>query len=127
MSYLANEEGPVTLVMDLHIVHDRFGSTSDPSFNGHLHYPNDIDRSLNEDAVDKIRKYHVVYNNNPSSCVSFMNIIDSTFSSQFRAKVGNILTKAETLKITFLTKVETLKITLIIDDVPVGRSLRCSF
>ncbi len=27
--------------------------SSDPSINGHLHYPNDVDRSLNEDAVDK--------------------------------------------------------------------------
>jgi hypothetical protein len=44
VSYLANEVGPVPLVMDLHIVHDRFGSTSDPSLNGHLHYPNDIDK-----------------------------------------------------------------------------------
>ena len=47
-SYLVNESGPVALVLDLHITHDRFGSRSDPSFNGHLHYPNDIDRSLNE-------------------------------------------------------------------------------
>jgi hypothetical protein len=28
--------------------HDRFGSSSDPSLNGHLHYPNDVDKSLNE-------------------------------------------------------------------------------
>jgi hypothetical protein len=28
--------------------HDRFGSSSDPSLNGHLHYSNDLDRSLNE-------------------------------------------------------------------------------
>jgi hypothetical protein len=33
------------------------GSSSDLNLNGHLHYPNDIDRSLNETAVDKIRKY----------------------------------------------------------------------
>ena len=30
-SYLANESDPVPLVMDLRIVHDRFGSISDPS------------------------------------------------------------------------------------------------
>jgi hypothetical protein len=27
---------------------DRYGGSSDPSLNGHIHYPNDIDRSLNE-------------------------------------------------------------------------------
>ncbi len=37
--YLANAAGPVPLVMDLRIAHDRFGSSSDPSLNGHLHYP----------------------------------------------------------------------------------------
>ncbi len=35
---LANVVGPVSLVMDLRIVHDRFGRTSDPTFNGNLHY-----------------------------------------------------------------------------------------
>ena len=49
--YLANASGPVSLVLDLRI--DRFGSSSDRRLNrnGHLHYPNDIDRSLNEAAV----------------------------------------------------------------------------
>ncbi len=55
--YLPNATGPVPLVVDLRIAHDRFGSISDPSLNGHLHYPNDIDKSLNEAADDKIRKY----------------------------------------------------------------------
>ena len=41
---------------------DRFGSSSDPSPNGHLHYPMDIDRSINETAADKIRKYRADYN-----------------------------------------------------------------
>ncbi len=39
--------GLVLLVVDLRNTHDRFGSSSDPSLNGHLHYPNDIVRSLN--------------------------------------------------------------------------------
>ena len=64
--------------MDLLIVHDRFGSSSDPSLNGHLHYPNDIDKSLNETVTDKIRKYHADYNNNPPITVSFMSPIAST-------------------------------------------------
>ncbi len=70
--------GPVPLLLDLHIDHDRFGSRSDPSLNGHLHYPNDIDKSLNEVVTDKIRKYRADYNNNPPSGVSFMSVIPST-------------------------------------------------
>jgi hypothetical protein len=56
-AYLANAAGLVLLVLDLRIAHERFGSSSDPSINGHLQYPNDVDRSLNEAAADKIRKY----------------------------------------------------------------------
>jgi hypothetical protein len=69
--------GPVSLVLDLHITHDRFGSSSDLSINGHLHYPSDVDRSLNETVTDKIRKYHTDYNNNPPNSISFMSV--STF------------------------------------------------
>jgi hypothetical protein len=45
------ECGTVPLVLDLRIAHDRFGSSSDPSINGQLHYPNDVDRSLHEVAA----------------------------------------------------------------------------
>jgi hypothetical protein len=38
----------------------------------------DIDRSLNEAAADKIRKYRADYNNNPPSVVSFTSPIPST-------------------------------------------------
>jgi hypothetical protein len=76
--YLPNEAGPVPLVLDLHIAHDRFGRSSDLSLNGNLRYPNDIDRSLNESADDKIRKYRADYNNNPPTAVSFMPTITST-------------------------------------------------
>ena len=65
-------------MLDLRIAHDSFGSSSDPSLNGHLHYPNDIDKSLNEAAADKIRKYRADYNNNPLSTISFMPVIVST-------------------------------------------------
>ena len=34
-------------------------------FNGHLHYPNDLVRSLNEDSSDKVRQYHTDYYNRP--------------------------------------------------------------
>ena len=66
------------LVLDLRIAHDRFGSSSDPSLHGNLHYPNNIDRSLNEAATDKIRKYRADYDNNPPNTVSFMTAIVST-------------------------------------------------
>ena len=45
--YLPNSVGPVPLVLNLRISHERFGSSFDPSINEHLHYPNDVDRSLN--------------------------------------------------------------------------------
>ncbi len=39
-TYITNAAGPVPLVLDLRITHDSLGSSSDPSLNGHLHYPN---------------------------------------------------------------------------------------
>ena len=77
--YLVNAGGPVPLVLDLRIAHDRWGRRSDPSINGHLHCPNDIDRSLNESATDKIRKYRADYNNHPTNTISFMPAIVRTF------------------------------------------------
>ena len=76
--YLANAAGPVSLVLDLRITHDRVGSSAAPTLNGHLRYPNNLDRSLNETVPDKIRKYRSDYNNNPPSVVSFMTAIAST-------------------------------------------------
>ena len=75
-----NTTGPVPLVLDLHIDHDRFGSSSDPSINEHLHYPHDLDRSLNETVTDKSRQYHTDsdYNNRPSNVISFMSVIASS-------------------------------------------------
>jgi hypothetical protein len=78
VGYLANAAGPVPLVLDLRIAHDRMGSSTDPSLNGHLKYPNNLDQSLNDAAADKIRKYRADYNNRPPSAVSFMPAIAST-------------------------------------------------
>ena len=75
--YLANAAGPVPLLLDLRIA-DRYGSSSDPSLDGHLHYPNDLDKSLDEAVADKIRKYRADYNNNPPKTVSFMTAVGST-------------------------------------------------
>jgi hypothetical protein len=108
--YLANSAGPVPLVLDLHISHERFESSSDPSINGHLHYPNDVDRSLNEAAADKIRKYRADYNNNPPNAFSFMFPLPPLApSSQVKSKFDNIF-----------AKVAALRIILNIDGVPVA-------
>ena len=45
----------MSLVLDFRISHERFGSSSDPSINGHLHNLNDLDSPLNEVPADKIR------------------------------------------------------------------------
>jgi hypothetical protein len=37
VGYLTNETGPVPL-LDLRIAHDRVGSSTDPTLNGHLKY-----------------------------------------------------------------------------------------
>ncbi len=54
-----------------------FRSSSNPDLNGKLHWPNDMDKSLNETATDKIRKYRADCNNNPNA-ISFMPATDST-------------------------------------------------
>ncbi len=77
-TYPANEAGTVPLVLDLRIGHDRVGSSSDPTLNGHLKYPNNLDQSLNDTTSDKIRKYRADYNNRVSSVVSFVSPIVST-------------------------------------------------
>ena len=60
------------LVLDLHIDHDRYGSSADPSVNVTLHYPTDVDRSLNESSSGKIRKYRTDYNNGLPKFISFI-------------------------------------------------------
>ena len=54
------------------------GSRADPTLNGHLKYPNNLDQPLNDAVADKIRKYRADYNNRPPSEVSFMPAIAST-------------------------------------------------
>ena len=78
MGYLGTQAGPVPLVLDLRITHERFGRSSDLIIDGSLRYPNDKDRSLNEDVTDKILKYHTDYNNNPPISTALMPVIAST-------------------------------------------------
>jgi hypothetical protein len=144
VGYLANVAGPVTLVLDLRVAHDRVGSSADPALNGHLRYPNNLDQSLNDTGADKLRKYRADYNFNPPRGVGFTSVIASTsgrlhsesirilllqahretdrfcttsgvlsaqsdrgifhyrraaFSSMLKSRVGNILVKAEVLRI----------------------------
>jgi hypothetical protein len=40
-----------------------------------------MDKSLNETATDKIRKYRSDFNNNPPNDISFVPVITSTFGS----------------------------------------------
>ena len=68
----------VSLVVDLCITYEHWGSNSNPSLNVHLHYPTDIDRTLNETATDKVLQYRVDYNNRPSHVIVFMTAIAST-------------------------------------------------
>ncbi len=78
VGYLANETGPVPLVLDLRVAHDRVGSSADPALNGHLRYPINLDQSLNDTSTDKLRKHHTDYNFNPTRGVGFMPVIVST-------------------------------------------------
>ena len=67
-----------SVTMSAHVLVDlrlaRFGSSSNHSLNGDLHYPApaDIDKPLKEAAADKIRDYRPDYNNRPSNSISFM-------------------------------------------------------
>jgi hypothetical protein len=45
---------------------------------GHLRYPNNLDQSLNDTAVDKLRKHRDDYNFNVPRGVGFMTTIPST-------------------------------------------------
>ncbi len=61
----------MSLVMDLRVAHNRVDSSDDPSLNGHLRYPNNLDQSL-------YHRYRTDYNNNPSRGVDLMPAIPST-------------------------------------------------
>ncbi len=65
-----------------------FGSTSDPSPNGHFHYPKDVDKTQNETSTDKIRQYHPDLNNRPSNSISVMSDISSTSGRLLRDTVN---------------------------------------
>jgi hypothetical protein len=78
VGYLTDVAGPVPLVLDLRVAHDRVDSSADPALNEHLRYPNILDQSLNDTSTTKLRKYRVDYNFNPPRGVGFMSAIPST-------------------------------------------------
>ena len=86
--------GLVSLVLDLHIVHESWGSNSDPTTHGHLHYPKDLERSLNETTPDKIQSYRSDYNDRPSNSMSFMPVIASTSGRIHREFVSSFFTSS---------------------------------
>jgi hypothetical protein len=48
-----------------------------------------MDRSLNETAADKIRKYRTDYDDNPPDDISFMSVVTST--SDVGDTIGSLL------------------------------------
>jgi hypothetical protein len=126
--YLANAAGPVLLVLDLRLSHDRFGSSSDPTLNGRLHY-NDIDKSLNEDTNDKIRKYRADYNNNPPNTVAFMPAIavsgvqspqSNLGATCFHFRRAAVLNHLKSKCGLILAKAAALRVTLNLDGAPIA-------
>ena len=66
------------MVLDLGMTHERWESRSNPSLNGHLHYPSDIDRTLNETSTEQVLQYRADYINRPSHSIDFIPTIPST-------------------------------------------------
>jgi tRNA-dihydrouridine synthase len=60
-------------------LHTTVGKVSLTSLNGNLHYPTDIDRTLNEVAADKILQYRFDYNNRPSIYLILL-VLQDTFT-----------------------------------------------
>ena len=52
-AFLADAAGTINFVMDMHIAHERWGSSSNPVLHGRLHYPlpADIDKLLNDASL----------------------------------------------------------------------------
>ena len=75
-NYLRDSAGPRSLVFDLSIAHDRFGSSSHVLQNGLLTHPQDLDGPLRVAAQRKINAYGQQYADNQN--ISFLPAIMST-------------------------------------------------
>ena len=74
--YLQSQAGRRSLVFDLSIAHDRFGSSSHVQQNGCLSHPQDLDAPLRIAAQRKIAAYQQQYADNQN--ISFLPAIMST-------------------------------------------------
>jgi hypothetical protein len=110
---LANVSGPMSLVLDLRVPHDRVDSSDDP---GHLRYPNNLDQSLNDTVPDKLSKYRTDYNFNPTRGVDFIPFIVST-SGRLHSEFIRILFLQDIGKLTdFLYRQEFCQRKQIVDS-----------
>ena len=75
-SFLRDQAGSRSLVFDLSIAHDRFGSSSHVQQNGLLTHPQDLDGPLRVAAQRKINAYGQQYADNKN--ISFLPAIVST-------------------------------------------------
>ena len=75
-NYLRDHAGSRSLVFDLSITHNRYGSSSHPLQNGRLTHPQDIDAPLQITAQRKINRYRQQYADNQN--ISFLPAILST-------------------------------------------------
>ena len=75
-NYLRDSAGPRSLVFDLSIAHDRFGSSSHVQQNGALSHPQDLDGPMRVAAQRKINAYGQQYADNQN--ISFLPAIMST-------------------------------------------------
>ncbi len=75
-SYLQDAAGRRSLVFDLSMTHDRFGSSSHVQQNGLLLHPQDLDAPLRLAAQSKNNSYRQQYDDNQN--ISFLPAIVST-------------------------------------------------
>ena len=78
-NYLRDQAGNLSLVFDLSIAHDRFGSSSHVQQNGLLTHPQDLDGPLHVAAQRKIAAYQQQYADNQN--ISFLPAILSASAS----------------------------------------------
>jgi hypothetical protein len=75
-SFLRDQAGSRSLVFDLSITHDRFGSSSHVQQNGSLSHPQDLDGPMRVAAQRKTNAYRQKYADNQN--ISFLPAIMST-------------------------------------------------
>jgi hypothetical protein len=81
-SYLRDQAGSRSLVFDLSITHDRFGSSSHVQQNGSLSHPQDLDGPMRVATQRKTNAYKQTYVDNQN--ISFLLAIMSTSNSTVR-------------------------------------------